>query len=111
MLEEKYLSVLGADSKGQLLAELVRFTRQLGFSTVSATVVLDQPPGVDPKFFWLENVPDAYRDTFSDPRSGKLDPVVRQSIHPTCRFPSRRPHAICTTHRRSSLASTSTRRC
>lgn len=82
MLEEKYLSVLGADSKGQLLAELVRFTRQLGFSTVSATVVLDQPPGVDPKFFWLENVPDAYRDTFSDPRSGKLDPVVAAKLSP-----------------------------
>lgn len=81
MLEEKYLSVLGADSKQQLLAEFVRFTRQLGFSTVSATVVLDQSPGSDPKFFWLENVPDGYRDTFSDPLTGRLDPVSQHCKH------------------------------
>lgn len=81
MLDEKYLSVLGADSKEQLLSELVRFTRQLGFSTVSATVVLDQAPGSDPRFFWLENVPDAYRGTFSDPLTGKLDPVAQHCKH------------------------------
>lgn len=80
MLEEKYLSVQGATSREQLLLQLVRFTRQLGFSTVSATIVIDHP-GADSEFVWLENVPDGYRATFSDFESGRQDPVSQHCKH------------------------------
>jgi DNA-binding CsgD family transcriptional regulator len=74
MLQSGYLSVLEAKSRDEFQAELVRFTKQLGFETVSATAVIDHFLG-DPEFITVDNTPNAYRDTFLDRSHAKLDPV------------------------------------
>ena len=74
MLQSGYLSVLEAKSRDEFQAELVRFTKQLGFETVSATAVIDHFLG-DPEFITVDNTPSAYRDTFLDRSHAKRDPV------------------------------------
>ena len=41
MLQSRYLSVLGVKTRDALQTEFVRFTKQLGFETVSAVAVID----------------------------------------------------------------------
>jgi DNA-binding CsgD family transcriptional regulator len=74
MLQSGYLSVLEVKSRDEFQAELVRFTKQLGFETVSATAVIDHFLG-DPEFITVDNTPSAYRDTFLDRSHAKRDPV------------------------------------
>jgi DNA-binding CsgD family transcriptional regulator len=78
-----YSSVLQARSRDEFRAEVVRFTRQLGFETVSAMTVIDH--GVGPsEFILVDNTPEKYFEPFADPSSYRRDPVMqhckRQSV-------------------------------
>ena len=76
MLQSGYLSVLEAKTRDEFQAELVRFTRQLGFETVSAMTVIDHFLG-EPEFITVDNTPAAYRATFQDRSNAKRDPVMQ----------------------------------
>lgn len=73
-LQAEYLSVLEAKTRDELQAELVRFARQLGFQTASATAVIDHLFG-EPEFITVENTPAAYREFTVDRSRAKRDPV------------------------------------
>ena len=83
MLQQGYTSVLEAGDRDQLLSEIVRFTQNLGFETVSATTIIDHMLG-DAEFITLDNTPASYRATFDSTVSARLDPVMqhckRQSV-------------------------------
>lgn len=74
MLQKDYLSVFGVKTRDELQAQLVHFTRHLGFEFVSAMVVIDHFLG-ESKFITVDNTPAAYRATFLDRNNGKRDPV------------------------------------
>lgn len=76
MLQRRYLSVLEVKSRDEFQAELVRFTRELGFDLVSAVSVIDRLLS-DPEFIAVGNTPEAYRETFSDREVGRRDPVAQ----------------------------------
>jgi DNA-binding CsgD family transcriptional regulator len=76
MLQSRYLSVLEAKTRDAFQTELVRFTRQAGFETVSATTVIDHFLG-EPEFITVDNTPAAYLATFQDRNGGKRDPVMQ----------------------------------
>ncbi len=83
MLQGGFTSVLGAKSSDDLLDEVVRFARQLGFDTVSATTVIDHMLG-ESEFITLHNTPSSYANEFENASSRRLDPVMqhckRQSV-------------------------------
>ena len=83
MLQGGFTSVLGARNSDELLTEVVRFTRQLEFETVSTTLVIDHMLG-EPEFITVDNTPVAYRQAFKSRQDGRRDPVMqhckRQSV-------------------------------
>lgn len=76
MLHGGYMSVLNATSREQFRDELVRFTRELGFETVSAITVVDHSLR-DSEFISVDNTPQAYLDTYKDFDRGTFDPVMQ----------------------------------
>lgn len=74
MLHGDYMSVLEAKTNSEFELEAVRFSRRLGFNTVSVTLVVDQPVGY-PEFFSVDNTPPAYRAHFMDRAVGRICPV------------------------------------
>ena len=76
MLQGGFTSVLGARNSEELLSEVVRFTRQLEFETVSTTLVIDHFLG-EPEFITLDNTPAAYRNAFTSAQNGRRDPVMQ----------------------------------
>lgn len=83
MLQGSYQSVLEARSREEFRSEVVRFTQQLGFETVSAVTVVDHPVG-DTEFVSVHNAPTAYTEAIDDSNGWKADPVLqhckRQSV-------------------------------
>jgi DNA-binding CsgD family transcriptional regulator len=76
MLQSGYMAVMQAANQDEFLAEIVRFSKQLGFQTVSATLVVDQLLG-ESQFITVANTPDAYRAAFQSPENWKRDPVMQ----------------------------------
>jgi DNA-binding CsgD family transcriptional regulator len=76
MLQGGFTSVLRATSRDELLTEIVGFTRQLGFETVTATTVIDHFRG-ESEFIVLDNTPAAYREAFEDTGNWVRDPVTQ----------------------------------
>ena len=76
MLPGGYSSVLEARSREEFRNEVVRFTQQLGFETVSAITVVERGAGL-PEFITVDNTPDAFTGAYSDPTMQKLDPVMQ----------------------------------
>jgi len=76
MLQGGYLSVLEARNPEEFRDEVVRFSMQLGFETVSAITVIDHPLA-DPEFIAIDNAPVAYRETIDDSSLGRRDPVLQ----------------------------------
>jgi DNA-binding CsgD family transcriptional regulator len=76
MLQGDYLSVLEAKTRDELLHEVVRFTQQLGFQTVTAMSVIDHILG-EPEFIWVENAPMGYKELANDRESARRDPVMQ----------------------------------
>ncbi len=83
MLQNAYMAVMQADTQDSFLAEIVRFTQELGFETVSATLVVDHLLG-ESEFITVANTPEGYRASFQSPENWRRDPVMqhckRQSV-------------------------------
>jgi DNA-binding CsgD family transcriptional regulator len=76
MLPGGYMSVLEAATPDEFRAEIVRFTKRLGFETVSAMVVIDISVGQS-EFITVDNTPDEFASTFGDAGLGRRDPVMQ----------------------------------
>src|SRR5438552_3492722 len=76
MLQGGFTSVLQVRSREELLAEVVGFTRRLGFEKVNAMAVIDRFRG-EPEFINLGNTPAAYIDRFENKEEARLDPVMQ----------------------------------
>lgn len=76
MLQGSCQSVLGARSRDEFRHEVVRFSKRLGFDTVSAITVVDPPLG-DPEFVAVDNAPEAFRDAIEDANYAQIDPVLQ----------------------------------
>ncbi len=76
MLGGGYAAVLQAGDEASLRHELVRFARDVGFGTVSATTVIDHFLG-EPEFITLDNTPPEYRAVFEDHGQARHDPVMQ----------------------------------
>jgi DNA-binding CsgD family transcriptional regulator len=83
MLPGGYSSVLQAQSREEFRDEIVRFTQRLGFETVSAITVVERGAGRFDSIA-VDNTPDGFNDTYSNPQLQKRDPVMqhirRQSV-------------------------------
>ena len=64
MLQDGYLSVLESRNREDFLGEVVRFTKRLGFDTVSATTIIDHFLG-ESEFITVDNTPAAYRQALA----------------------------------------------
>ncbi|MDL5030719.1 autoinducer binding domain-containing protein [Pelomonas sp. APW6] len=76
MLQGSFQSVLEAKNRDEFREEIVRFAQDLGFETVTATVVLDRGPG-NAEFLSVDNAPVGFNEIAYDPSLGKLDPVMQ----------------------------------
>jgi DNA-binding CsgD family transcriptional regulator len=76
MLQDGFTSVLQVKNRDELLNEVLGFTKQLGFDTVSAMAVADQF-GADPRFEWVANPPEAYRESSESLENARRDPVMQ----------------------------------
>ncbi len=76
MLQGDYLSVLEARDHDQFKSVVIRFARQLGFETVSATAIVDRPDAGS-EFVAIHNTPSAFEQVFDDLSVGRRDPVMQ----------------------------------
>ncbi|NRF71877.1 autoinducer binding domain-containing protein [Aquincola sp. S2] len=75
-LRDEFLAVTAVATPHELLAQTLRFTRQLGFDTVSAMAVLDRF-GADSDFVCVHNTPAAFLGQFHDTAQGRRCPVMQ----------------------------------
>jgi DNA-binding CsgD family transcriptional regulator len=76
MLHGDYLSVLEARDQDQFRSVVIRFARQLGFETVSASAIVDRPE-IGPEFVAIHNTPSGFAQVFEDLSVGRRDPVMQ----------------------------------
>ena len=76
MLQGGYLSVMEARSQEEFRSEIVRFSHDLGFDTVSAITVIDRPLSA-PEFIAVHNAPEAYCDAMDASELQRRDPVMQ----------------------------------
>ena len=76
MLPGDFSGVRGAQTKGDFLHEIVKFSSQLGFKYVSAMTVIDQSL-TRTLFENVHNTPDAYSSSFNDTGAARRDPVMQ----------------------------------
>jgi DNA-binding CsgD family transcriptional regulator len=76
MLQTGFTSVLRAVSRDDFRSEVVRFTRALGFNTVSAMAVVDHTVGRS-EFVSIDNAPPGYAEAINDVPSMRRDPVMQ----------------------------------
>jgi DNA-binding CsgD family transcriptional regulator len=65
-----------ARNRDEFRDEVLRFTQQLGFETVSAITVVEHGPGRS-DVISVDNTPTAYANTYVDPSVIRRDPVMR----------------------------------
>ena len=71
-----FASVLNAGSRDDFRGEVLRFTHELGFRTMSAIAVVDSALGRS-EFVAVDNAPQGYSDAINDVPSMKRDPVMQ----------------------------------
>lgn len=76
MLPQGFTSVLQAGSRDDFRSEVVRFTKALGFNTVSAMAVVDHAVGRS-EFVSIDNAPPGYAEAINDVPSMRRDPVMQ----------------------------------
>jgi DNA-binding CsgD family transcriptional regulator len=76
MLPARYTSVLKASSRDEFREEVVRFTKELGFTTVSALMIIDHTLGRS-EVISVDNTPAEYLESYFDPIAARRDPVFR----------------------------------
>ncbi|HEY4082342.1 MAG TPA: LuxR family transcriptional regulator [Burkholderiaceae bacterium] len=83
MLEPAFQSVLRVKTREEFRGEVVRFAQDLGFDTVSATMVIDRS-AMESDFDTVDNTPIAWSKYFQDRSTWRVDPVMqhckRQSV-------------------------------
>ena len=82
MLPAGYTAVLQTRNRDEFREEVVRFTRRLGFDTVSAVTVVSHGIGRS-DVVTVDNTPDDYAESYGDPARGKRDPVWRHCVRET----------------------------
>lgn len=75
MLAGGYNEVLQARNRDEFREEIVRFTRRLGFATVSAITVIDHGLGRS-DFIAVHNNSPAYADSYANLATSRRDPVL-----------------------------------
>lgn len=75
-LRDDFISVMEVGSSGELLEQVLRFARRLGFDLVGAIAVRDRVDGTR-DCFSVENTPQGYQEMYLDPRSMGIDPVCQ----------------------------------
>ncbi len=76
MLPGGYTAVLQARNRDEFRDEVIRFTQQLGFETVSAVTMIDRGRGRY-ELITVDNTPSNYVEPYSDKGSGRRDPVLQ----------------------------------
>jgi len=76
MLQGGFTSVLEVKTRDELLAEVVGFTRRLGFETVAAIAVVDHISGPS-DFVAVDNTPAEFLEWFENDDKGRHDPVMQ----------------------------------
>ena len=76
MLPGGYSAVLKARNREEFRDEVLRFTLQLGFETVSAVTMIDHGLGRS-ELITIDNTPTSYIEPYSDAASGRRDPVLQ----------------------------------
>ena len=76
MLQQGFTSVLQAGSRDDFRSEVVRFSKALGFNTVSAMAVVDHTVGRS-EFVSIDNAPPGYAEAINDVPSMRRDPVMQ----------------------------------
>jgi DNA-binding CsgD family transcriptional regulator len=76
MLAGAFASVLQSSSRDEFLAQMVHFSRELGFNTVSAVAVHDHAVGRS-EFVAVDNAPAGYAEAINDVPSMRRDPVMQ----------------------------------
>ena len=76
MLSGGYAAVMQAGTRDEFRDQVVRFAQGMEFETVTAMTVVDHGLA-NSEFIVVDNTPQAYLDTFSDPGSGRKDPVMQ----------------------------------
>ena len=76
MLQTGFSSVLQAVSRDDFRDEVVRFSQNLGFNTVSAMAVVDVAVGRS-EFVQIDNAPDGYAAVMNDVPAMRRDPVMQ----------------------------------
>jgi DNA-binding CsgD family transcriptional regulator len=80
MLQYGYASVLQAQDREELRGEMVGFAQNLGFKTISATIVVDHLRG-DSEFIALDNTPLDFTEAYENRANWKRDPVMQYCRH------------------------------
>ena len=76
MLPAGYTAVLQTRNREEFRDEVVRFTRKLGFDTVSAVTIVERGLGRS-DMVTIDNTPADYAEPYGDPASCKRDPILR----------------------------------
>ncbi len=76
MLPGGYTAVLHVRSRQEFRDEVVRFTQQLGFETVSAVTMIEHGLGRS-ELITVDNTPIEYAEPYSDTANCRRDPVLR----------------------------------
>lgn len=71
-----FTSVLDVGSRDDFLREVVRFSQNMGFTTVSAMAVMDCGVGRS-EFVWIDNAPPGFAALAGDPAGMRRDPVMQ----------------------------------
>lgn len=82
MLQGGFSSILQATSREDFRCEVVRFTQDLGFDTMSAVMVVDCGAGRS-EFVAIDNAPPGYAAAINDIPSMRRDPVMQHCRHHT----------------------------
>jgi DNA-binding CsgD family transcriptional regulator len=76
MLQPAFQSVLEVRTRDEFRSEVVRFAHELGFNTVSATVVFDHSLR-ESEFDTVDNTPEAFHEVFQNQSNWRRDPVMQ----------------------------------
>jgi DNA-binding CsgD family transcriptional regulator len=76
MLQGSFQAVVEVQNREEFRAEVIRFAQHLGFSTVAAASIYDQPDGSS-EFVAVDNTPAAYLAKFEALGGGMRDPVMQ----------------------------------
>jgi DNA-binding CsgD family transcriptional regulator len=80
MLNGTFESVMNAQNREELKAEIIRFANHIGFGTVAAAAVYDHD-NAKAEFVMVDNTPADYRVIFENEGRGTRDPVMQHCKH------------------------------